>query len=144
MKYFKYPLENNANPQRHSIQGPSLAVPVFLLLQNMEEAPFMERWSKRLPLKIHPTVITRQFVVAVTFLTKGGFSLTYASLEWLPASTGYLLILGMQAILFVNAFIRILLQRSDSGYIVPVLGRQCSSPSLFRFTCSNARLQNRS
>jgi hypothetical protein len=80
-------------------------VPVFLMLHNMEEAPFMERWSKRLPLKIHPTVNTRQFVVAVAFLTLGGFLLTYASLEWLPASIGYFLILGMQAILFVNAFI---------------------------------------
>lgn len=80
-------------------------VPVFFMLHNMEEAPFMESWSKRLPLKIHPTVTTRQFVAAVMFLTIGGFLLTYASLEWLPAPTGYLLILGMQSILFVNAFI---------------------------------------
>ena len=83
----------------------SWLVPVFFMLHNMEEAPFMERWSKRLPLKIHPAVTTRQFMAAVTFLTIGSFLLTYASLEWLAPPTGYLLILGMQAILFVNVFI---------------------------------------
>ena len=83
----------------------SWLVPVFFMLHTMEEAPLMEKWSKRLPLKIHPTVTTRQFVVAVAFLTLGSFLLTYASLEWLAPSAGYLLILGMQAILFFNAFI---------------------------------------
>ena len=80
-------------------------VPVFLTLHNLEEAPFMESWSKHLPLKVHPVVSTRQFVAAVTFLTIAGFLLTYASLEWFPPSMGYLLILEMQAILFVNAFV---------------------------------------
>jgi hypothetical protein len=75
------------------------------MLHNMEEAPFMESWSKRLPVKVHPPVSTRQFVVAVTFLTLAGFLLTYASLEWLSSPLGYLVILGMQAILFVNAFV---------------------------------------
>jgi hypothetical protein len=80
-------------------------VPVFFMLHNMEEAPFMESWSKRLPVKFHPTVSTPQFVVAVTFLTLASFLVTYASLAWLPESIGYLLVLGMQAILFVNAII---------------------------------------
>lgn len=80
-------------------------VPVFLTLHNMEEAPFMEKWSKRLPVKIHPVVSTRQFVVAVTVLTIAAFCLTYIGLEWLPVPLGYQLILGVQAILFVNAFI---------------------------------------
>jgi hypothetical protein len=31
-------------------------VPIFFMLHNLEEAPFMESWSKRLPLKIHPTI----------------------------------------------------------------------------------------
>lgn len=65
----------------------------------------MERWSKRLPVKIHPTVSTRQFVVAVTFLTIASFIVAYTSLHWLPPSIGYLLILEMQAILLFNAFI---------------------------------------
>lgn len=80
-------------------------VPVFFMLHNMEEAPFMERWSKRLPVQFPLTLTTPQFTVAVTFLTIAGFLLTYVSLEWYPASIGYLLILEMQAILLVNAFI---------------------------------------
>lgn len=65
----------------------------------------MEGWSKRLPLKIHPTVTTRQFVIAVTFLTAAGFLLTYIALEYLQTTIGYLLVLEMQAILLFNAFI---------------------------------------
>jgi len=65
----------------------------------------MESWSKRLPLKIHPTVSTRQFVIAVMFLTIAGFLLTYIGVEYLQNSTGYLLVLGIQAILLFNAFI---------------------------------------
>jgi hypothetical protein len=80
-------------------------VPVFFMLHNLEEAPFMESWSKRLPVNFYPTISTRQFVVAVSFLTLAGLMLTYASLAWLPTSIGYLLILEMQAILFFNAFI---------------------------------------
>jgi len=71
----------------------------------MEEAPFMEGWSKRLPLKIHPTVTTRQFVIAVTFLTLAGFLLTYFGVEYLANQTGYLMVLGIQAILLFNAFV---------------------------------------
>ncbi|RPI90735.1 MAG: HXXEE domain-containing protein [Chloroflexi bacterium] len=80
-------------------------VPIFFALHNLEEAPFMENWSKRLPLKIHPTVSTRQFVIAVTFLTLGGFLVAYFGLEYLANQTGYLIVLGIQAILLVNAFV---------------------------------------
>jgi len=80
-------------------------VPIFFALHNLEEAPFMEQWSKRLPLKIHPTVTTRQFGIAVTFLTIAGFLLTYIGVEYLQNSTGYLLVLGIQAILLFNAFV---------------------------------------
>jgi len=80
-------------------------VPIFFTLHNLEEAPFMESWSKRLPLKIHPTVSTRQFVIAVTFLTLAGFLLTYFGVEYLANQTGYLFVLGIQAILLFNAFI---------------------------------------
>ena len=65
----------------------------------------MESWSKRLPLKIHPFVTTRQFVIAVTVLTVAGFLLTYISLGFLPPAIGYLLVLELQAILLFNAFI---------------------------------------
>jgi hypothetical protein len=80
-------------------------VPIFLTIHNIEEAPFMEGWSKRLPVKIHPTVSTRQFVIAVTFLTFAGFVLTYYAVEYLGNQTGYLIVLALQAILLFNAFI---------------------------------------
>jgi hypothetical protein len=80
-------------------------VPVFFALHNLEEAPFMERWSKRLPLKLPINYTTRQFVIAVILLTLGGFFITYWGVEYLHNSTGYLLVMGIQAILFFNAFI---------------------------------------
>lgn len=80
-------------------------VPVFFMLHNLEEAPFMESWSRTLPIKIHPAVSTRQFVIAVTFLTLAGFLLTYLGIRFLAHPIGYLLILGLQAILLFNAFV---------------------------------------
>ncbi len=80
-------------------------VPIFFMLHNMEEAPFMENWSKRLPLRFHPIASTRQFVIAVIFLTLGGFLLTYYGVEYVANQTGYLMVLGIQAVLFFNAFI---------------------------------------
>lgn len=78
---------------------------MFFMLHNIEEAPFMERWSKRLPLKIHTSVTTRQFSIAVTSLTIAGFIITFLEIQYLHRYTGYLLILGIQAILLFNAFI---------------------------------------
>lgn len=80
-------------------------VPVFFALHNLEEAPLMEQWSKRLPLKLPVSYTTRQFVVAVIILTFGGFLITYYSVGVLHNATGYLLVLGIQATLFFNAFI---------------------------------------
>ena len=80
-------------------------VPIILTIHNLEEAPFMEGWSKRLPLKVHPTVTTRQFVIAVTFLTLAGFLVTYVGVEYLANQTGYLMVLGIQAILLFNTFV---------------------------------------
>ncbi len=80
-------------------------VPIFFALHNLEEAPFMERWSKRLPLKIHPAISTRQFIIAVTFLTLVGFLVTYFGIEYLANRTGYLIVLAIQAILLFNAFV---------------------------------------
>jgi hypothetical protein len=80
-------------------------VPIFFTLHNLEEAPGMESWSKRLPLKIHPNVTTRQFAIAVTFLTLAGFLATYIALEYLQNTTGYLIVLGIQAVLLFNAFV---------------------------------------
>jgi len=80
-------------------------VPIFFMLHNMEEAPFMESWSRRLPLKIHSGVSTRQFVIAVTFLTLSGFLATYFGVEYLHNSTGYLMVMGIQTVLLFNAFV---------------------------------------
>ena len=80
-------------------------VPIIPTIHNIEEAPFMEGWSKRLPLKVHPTVTTRQFVIAVTFLTLAGFLITYFGVEYLANQTGYLMVLGIQVILLFNTFV---------------------------------------
>lgn len=80
-------------------------VPFFFMLHNMEEAPFMENWSKRLPLKVFPIVSTKQFVIAVTFLTLSGFILTFLGAEILPQPSGNLIILGIQMVLAFNAFV---------------------------------------
>jgi hypothetical protein len=80
-------------------------VPIFFMLHNIEEAPFMENWAKRLPLKMHPVVSTKQFVIAVTFLTLSGFILTFLGVEIWRQSIGYLLILGIQMTLAFNAFV---------------------------------------
>ena len=112
-------------------------VPIFFTLHNLEEAPFMESWSKRLPLKIHPTVSTRQFVIAVTILTLVGFLATYYGVEYLANQTGYLIVLGIQIILFFNAFIphivsTILFRMYSPGVITAVLITLPFSLYLFR------------
>lgn len=81
------------------------SAPFFFMLHNMEEAPFMEDWSKRLPLKIHPIVSTKQFVTAMTLLTLGGFILTFLGLNIWTHPEGYLPILGLQMVLAFNAFV---------------------------------------
>jgi hypothetical protein len=112
-------------------------VPIFFMLHNIEEAPFMESWSKRLPLKIHPTVSTRQFVIAVTSLTLAVFLVTYFGVKYLANPTGYLIVLGIQIILFFNAFIphiasTILFRLYSPGVITAVLITLPFSLYLFR------------
>jgi Protein of unknown function with HXXEE motif len=80
-------------------------VPFFFMIHNMEEAPFMEGWSKRLPLKVHPVASTKQFVIAVTFLTLSGFLLTFLGVKIWGQSGGYLLVMGIQMTLAFNAFV---------------------------------------
>jgi hypothetical protein len=112
-------------------------VPIFFALHNLEEALFMESWSKRLPLKIHPTVSTRQFIIAVTFITIAGFLLTFFGVEYLANQTGCLMVLGIQIILFFNAFIphiasTILFRMYSPGVITAVLIILPFSVYLFR------------
>lgn len=56
-------------------------------------------------MKIHPTVTTRQFVIAVTFLTLAGFLITYLGVEYWANQSGYLMVMGIQAILLFNVFV---------------------------------------
>jgi hypothetical protein len=112
-------------------------VPVFFLLHNLEEAPFMESWSRTLPIKIHPAVSTRQFTIAVTFLTLAGFLLTYLGIRFLSHPIGYVLILGLQAILLFNAFFphiaaSIRFRRYSPGVVTAVLITLPFSYYLFR------------
>ena len=65
----------------------------------------MENWYKRLPVKLPLMVTTRQFVIAVTFITLAGFMITYLGVEYMANQTGYLLVLGIQAIMLFNAFV---------------------------------------
>ena len=65
----------------------------------------MEGWSKRMPAKLPLVITMRQFVIAVTILTLGGFLLTYIALEHLANPTGYWVVLGIQAVMLFNAFI---------------------------------------
>ena len=81
----------------------------------------MESWSKRLPLKIHAHVTTRQFSIAVTILTLAGFLITYLEIKYWRRSTGYLLILSIQAVLLFNAFI---------PHIVSSIGFRMYSPGV--------------
>jgi hypothetical protein len=71
----------------------------------MEEAPFMENWSSRLPLKVHPIVSTKQFVISVAILTLTGFILTFLGLEVWGHPIGYFIILEIQMTLALNAFV---------------------------------------
>lgn len=112
-------------------------VPVFFLLHNLEEAPFMESWSRTLPSKIHSAVSTRQFTIAVTFLTLAGFLLTYLGIRFLAHPIGYVLILGLQAILLFNAFVphiaaSIRFRRYSPGVVTAVLITLPFSYYLFR------------
>jgi uncharacterized protein with HXXEE motif len=112
-------------------------MPVFLTIHNIEEAAFIEGWHRSLPIKVHLAITRRQFVIAVTFITLAGFALTYVGVEYLASRTGYLLILGMQAILLVNAFVphiagTILFRRYSPGVITAVLIMLPFSFYLFR------------
>ncbi len=78
-------------------------VPILLAIHNLEEAPFMEKWSKELPLPIHPVVSTRQFVAAVTLITVAGFVVTYFGIAVIKQPIGIWAVFEIQMIMLVNA-----------------------------------------
>ena len=80
-------------------------VPILLAIHNLEEAPFMEKWSKELPLPIHPIVSTKQFVAAVSLLTIAGFAATYFGINSSNQPIGISIILGIQMVMLINVFV---------------------------------------
>ena len=80
-------------------------VPILLAIHNLEEAPFMEKWSKELGLPIHFAISTRQFIWAVTLLTAAGFAATYLGINTTEQPIGVWTVLEIQMIMFVNAVV---------------------------------------
>lgn len=80
-------------------------VPLFFAIHNVEEVPFMAKWTEKLDSPIHPKVTTRQFAIAVTFLTLGSIVITYYGTRNPDGYLGPIAIMAIQAILFVNAIV---------------------------------------
>jgi hypothetical protein len=80
-------------------------VPLFFAIHNVEETPFMAKWTEKLDSPIHPKVTTRQFAIAVTLLTLGSIVITYFGTRNPDSFLGPIFVLAIQAILFVNAFV---------------------------------------
>jgi hypothetical protein len=79
-------------------------VPFFFMLHNMEEAPLMEAWARRLPIKVSIFESTRQLIIALIILTFISFVLTWLGLKHMSEHAGHLVILGMQMTLALNVF----------------------------------------
>ena len=80
-------------------------VPLFFAIHNIEEVPFMAKWTEKLNSPVYPKVTTRQFAIAVTFLTLGSILITYFGTRNPDGYFGPIVIMGIQAILFVNAIV---------------------------------------
>jgi hypothetical protein len=85
----------------------SWLIPLFFALHNAEEAPRMATWSRAVDAPFLPRVSTLQFTVAVALLTLFVLLLTLIAVRMLPPGPGIALVVGMQAIIFVNALTHI-------------------------------------
>jgi hypothetical protein len=79
--------------------------PFFFALHNLEEAPGMARWSRQIPLRIHPLVTTRQFAIAVALLTGLCFVVAFVVTANPQNRLGVHIMLGFQTAMLLNAFI---------------------------------------
>jgi hypothetical protein len=79
-------------------------VPFLFMLHNIDEAPLMEAWTRRLPVKIRMIESRRQLIIALIILTLISFLLTWLGLKQMSAHAGYLLILGMLMTMTFNVF----------------------------------------
>jgi hypothetical protein len=95
------------NPEQWTFTQLIWLAPFLFALHNLEEAPQMERWSKKVRSGWISPVNSRQFVMAVILLTAGVFLLAgFAALnmqQWAAAC----LMSEVQAILLVNALVHI-------------------------------------
>jgi hypothetical protein len=78
-------------------------VPLLFALHNTEEAPRMATWSREVDVPLLPRVSTFQFTVAVALLTLLVLLLTVIAVRILSPWPGIALMVGVQAIIFVNA-----------------------------------------
>lgn len=80
-------------------------IPLLFALHNLEEAPFMERWLKRISLPFRPQMSSREFTLAVIFLTFGvALLVAFTALNPLNQAGVFIMIL-IQAMMLVNAIL---------------------------------------
>lgn len=80
-------------------------IPLLFALHNLEEAPFMEHWLKRIALPFRPQMSSSEFTIAVLFLTLGVALLTaITALNPLTQASVFMMVL-IQAIMLVNAIV---------------------------------------
>ncbi len=80
-------------------------VPILFAIHNLEEAPLMKAWSEKSPLPFHTTIKTAPFSIAVTFLTILAFVVTGWGVNSPPQSLGVYLVVTLQAVILLNAFL---------------------------------------
>lgn len=100
-------------------------IPLLFALHNAEEAPRMAAWSREVDAPFLPRVSTFQFTVAVALLTLFVLLLTVVAMRMLSPRSGTALIVGLQAIIFVNALVHIgtavRYRRYNPGLVTAVL-----------------------
>ncbi len=103
-------------------------VPALFALHNLEEVPGMAAWSRKTDARLQPAVSTPQFVIAVTFLTGVALLAALAGAHGPRQSWGVYVILLIQAIQWVNAFV---------PHVVATIRHRLYSPGLVTAVCVN-------
>jgi hypothetical protein len=103
-------------------------VPALFALHNLEELPGMAAWSRKIDPRIQTPVTTPQFTIALTFLTALALLATLAGANGPRQGWGVHLILLIQAILWVNAFV---------PHVVATIRYKLYSPGLVTAVCIN-------
>jgi hypothetical protein len=80
-------------------------IPILFAIHNLEEAPGMEKWTKRIPSRYSQPVTTRQFSLAVTLLTLLVLAVTILAVNYPENRLFYLIIFEFQTIILFNVFV---------------------------------------